>query len=559
MMNPGAIVRDRQARCRHWRRLGVYADFTYREAIAEAVRQSPALGLVFHARGQVVETTLAQMDEAAERVAAGLYRAGLRQGDRLAVMLPSWQETCLAYLAGFKLGLAIVPIIPIYGPAETGFILRQSRARAVILPDQWRGRSYPDLVASAGPLPDLNHVILVRGEAGPGAQATGLDWGVLADAPAGSYPVPEADGDAVCLIVYTSGTTSDPKGVLHTHNTMLCDLIAARSGPAAPMMPADPDGAVLAVFPAGHIAGFLAMMRPFTAPTSQTVFIDQWVPEEGARLIERYRVAATVGTPVFLTSLMEAAARTGRDISSLRRFSLGATSITPENIRATDRLGFPGGRTYGMSEHVVVSTSVGESFEKRAYTDGRITPRNEVRILGEDGADMPAGQEGEILTRGPRLFMGYADPRLDEAAFLPGGWFRTGDMGTLDADGFLTVTGRKKDIIIRGGENISAKQVEDALASLPGVIETAVTAMPDPVLGEKVCAFIVAGPDARIDLALVGDHLRRAGLARQKTPERIVLVSELPRTASGKVRKDVLRARLRQEADLSGSAGQAQA
>jgi non-ribosomal peptide synthetase component E (peptide arylation enzyme) len=197
-----------------------------------------------------------------------------------------------------------------------------------------------------------------------------------------------------------------------------------------------------------------------------------------------------------------------------------------------------------MTEHTVISAGGDESFEKRAYTDGMITPRNQVRILDEEDNDQPVGQAGEIASLGPRLFVGYVDQRLDQECFLPGGWFKTGDIGRMDADGYLTITDRKKDIIIRGGENISSKEIEDILATMPGIVESAVTAMPDPVMGERVCAFVVAQPGVTITLEDVGVHFRGLGITRQKTPERVVQLDDLPRTPSGKVKKIDLRATL---------------
>jgi acyl-CoA synthetase (AMP-forming)/AMP-acid ligase II len=540
MLDLETIARDRAERCAYWRAQGVYADFTYADAIREAVAKGGAQRLVFHSKLQPADATVAEMDAVAERVAGAFHALGLRAGDSIAVMLPTWREATLAYLAAFKLGLVVVPIVAIYGAREAGFILRQTETSAIIIPSLWRGREFPALIAGAGPFPALRHVIVVGDSDG------GVRWDELERGEAGGYPAPDVNADETCLIIYTSGTTADPKGVKHTHNTMLCDLNAMRASGAPPMMPPEPEGPALVVFPAGHIAGFLAMMRPFTAPGGHMIYVDHWDPEEGARLIERHKIASTMGTPIFLTTLMAAAARLGADISSLKRFTLGASSVTPDNVRATDRLGFPGGRTYGMSEHTVVSTSIGETFEKRAHTDGKVTLRNEVRIVDDAGRDVPTGQAGEVVTRGPRLFMGYVDKELDRAAFLPGGWYKSGDIGVLDADGYLTITDRKKDIIIRGGENISAKEVEDALGSMPGVIESAVTAMPDPMLGERVCAFIVAESGTQITAADVDAHFRAIGMTRQKTPERVVLVDDLPRTASGKVKKAELRDQLRE-------------
>jgi acyl-coenzyme A synthetase/AMP-(fatty) acid ligase len=403
----------------------------------------------------------------------------------------------------------------------------------------------------AGETPALEHLMVIGSRRPTGA----LDWDQLRARAGTDYPRKAAQADDISCIIYTSGTTSDPKGVKHTHNTQLCDINAARLAPEPPAMAgAGPMGAgpALSVFPAGHIASFLAMLRPFLHG-GDCIFMDQWVPEDAARLIEQHKVSSSVGTPIFLSSLMKAAESTGADISSLRVFGLGASAITPENVRWTDQLGFPSGRTYGMTEHPVVSTSGGESFEKRAHTDGKITPRNEVRILDDDDRDVPAGVAGEIATRGPRLFMGYVDPALDQVCFLPGGWFKTGDIGRLDAEGYLTITDRKKDIIIRGGENISSKEVEDLLATIPGVVESAVTAMPDPEMGERVCAFVVLKAGASLTLEEVGAHFRREGATRQKTPERVIVVEDLPRTPSGKVKKVDLRTRLREEAKVAAT------
>jgi acyl-CoA synthetase (AMP-forming)/AMP-acid ligase II len=536
------IRRDRAARFAHWRAEGVYADLSYADYIREGAEKFGATRLVFHSRQRPVSTTVGEMDRDAERLAAAFHDLGLQKGDAIAVMLPTWAEATLAYLAAFKLGVAVIPIVAIYGAREIGFIVRQTKAKALIVPDTWRGFDYLERVEAAGAMPDLKHLIVVGEKVPPGAVA----WDDLAKHPPGDYPHPTGIADEVCLIIYTSGTTSDPKGVKHTHNTMLCDLNAARAaGPAAAAAMAPPvAGANLSVFPAGHIAGFLAMMRP-ALYGSETVFMDQWIPEDGVRLIERYKITSSVGTPIFLSSLMKAAEETGADISSLQRFGLGASAITPENVRWTDKLGFPSGRTYGMTEHTVISSGGDGPFEKRAFTDGKITPRNQVRILDEADNDLPVGEAGEIASLGPRLFVGYVDERLDQDCFLPGGWFKTGDIGRLDEDGYLTITDRKKDIIIRGGENISSKEVEDVLGSLPGLVESAVTAMPDPVMGERVCAFVVAKPGVTISLDDVTAHFRQLGITRQKTPERVIQVDDLPRTPSGKVKKVDLRATLR--------------
>lgn len=547
MLDLETIERDRALRRAAWRERGVYGDFTYADAFREGAECFAATRVIYHSRVRPVSTTVGEAYAHSERVASALHHLGYGRGDRLAIMLPTWYDTTLAYLAALKLGVALVPIVAIYGAREIGFILRQTQAKGLIIPDAWRGHSYAERVAAAGDLPDLEHLIVVGGDGPLGS----VNWDDLTAHKGEDYPRGQAQADDYSCIVYTSGTTSDPKGVKHTHNTQLCDINAVRAGvvPAAPAAAAagsPPPGPALSVFPAGHIAGFLAMLRPFMYG-AEAVFMDQWTPADAVRLIEQYKVASSVGTPIFLSTLMQAAEETGADISSLKQFGLGASAITPENVRWTDQLGFPSGRVYGMTEHPVVSAGAGQTFQKRAYTDGKITSLNEVRILDDEDRDLPVGQAGEIATRGPRLFMGYVDPELDRACFLPGGWFKTGDIGRMDEDGFLTITDRKKDIIIRGGENISAKEVEDVLATIPGLVEAAVTAMPDTEMGERVCAFVVMKDGPGLTLEAVRAHFATAGVARQKTPERIVLVDDLPRTPSGKVKKTDLRERLRAE------------
>ena len=256
------------------------------------------------------------------------------------------------------------------------------------------------------------------------------------------------------MLLYTSGTTARPKGVQHSHNTI-------RSEWEIPFLPND--GPYLNPFPAGHIAGFNFMLRPIICGVPM-VYLDRWDATVAAQLVERFRVTQSGGTPYFMHSLVDAAQRGGYDLSSIRAFSLGATGVTPELVRYADRFGWGAGRSYGLTEHSTVTRcDPGMPYEKRAYTDGQLQPGTEVRIVDPDGRDLGRGEQGEILTRGPELFMGYTDSRLDADCFVDDGWFRTGDLGHLDADGYLTITDRLKDIVIRGGENISSREVENVL------------------------------------------------------------------------------------------------
>jgi cyclohexanecarboxylate-CoA ligase len=281
-----------------------------------------------------------------------------------------------------------------------------------------------------------------------------------------------------------------------------------------------------------------------------TVIMRSWDAAFAAELIDRHAVTSCGGAPVQLSGLLDQRAAGTATLGTLREFLTGAAPVPPSLVRRADAAGVTAFRSYGSSEHPTVSAgTIADPLGPRAGTDGRLLPGNEVRLVDAAGRDVPDGHEGEILTRGPELFTGYTDPVLNAAAFLPGGWFRTGDVGRIDAAGHLTVTDRLKDIIIRGGENISSKEVEDLLITHPAVADVAVIPAPDPVLGERVCAVVVARPGHAFDVAAARALFAEAGAARQKTPEVVVLVEELPRTPSGKVRKDVLRAASKAEPD----------
>ncbi|MDB5445081.1 MAG: fadK, partial [Phenylobacterium sp.] len=230
MLDLQTIERDRAERRAYWRARGVYADYTYADAIRDAMKLGADQQLVFHSRVRPDAATAGQVDQEAERIAAAFHSLGLRCGDYIAVMLPTWKECFLAYLAALKLGLALVPIVPIYGAREIGFIMRQTKARALVIPETYRGFDYITRVEQAGDLPDLQHLIVV----GENAPAGAIRWRDLPSAPAQAYPKAQGIADEVCLVIYTSGTTADPKGVKHTHNTMLCDLNAARAEGVAP-------------------------------------------------------------------------------------------------------------------------------------------------------------------------------------------------------------------------------------------------------------------------------------------------------------------------------------
>ncbi|WP_245763359.1 AMP-binding protein [Paraburkholderia diazotrophica] len=510
------------------------SEFPLSALIARAVERHGATPLHFHTQGGAYTCTTQALLREAREMCKALRAIGMRRGDAIAIQLPTQRETVLLYLAALEIGAVLVPIVHIYGPAEVGFIVRQSRARFLCVPDLWCGTDYLERVTALGDPPDLERVIVV----GDRAPSNGVTFGALQRLAATTHDQHPAEAprqEDICLLLYTSGTTASPKGVQHSHRTVGAEWqIPFIDGP----------GPYLTPFPAGHIAGFNFLLRPFVTGT-EMVFMDRWDASLAARLIEEHRVRLSGGTPFHLQGLLDAGRRDGRSLASLVSYGLGGTGVTPEHVALADRAGFTGTRAYGLTEHSTVSVGWADSpFDIRANTDGRVQRGSQVRVVDELDRELPAGHDGEILIKGPELFVGYTDPALNAAAFTRDGWFRTGDIGRLDESSCLTITDRKKDIVIRGGENISSLEVERVLATHPAVRDVAVVAQSDARYGERVCAVVVLHEHTALDLSAVQTHFAAAGVAKHKTPEHLCIVAELPRTPSGKVRKGDLRKQL---------------
>lgn len=516
---PAALVRE-------WYRTGLYAD----ETIGQAILGSTDQGRITFSSDegeQVVQR--ADLAAAACASAAGLRALGVGPGDVVAVQQPAGADSWALVGGAWILGAVVCPIVDIYGPNELGFILDQTGARILATTTEWRGRSGLETARAAG---FEGTVVALGPETSQGAVplAAIRDQGAVSGAIA-------VGADEVALLVYTSGTTAAPKGVQHTHNTLLSSMRGLPSSDGGP--------ATLATFPAGHIAGTIAALRALVRG-GDVVVMDRWSATRAAALIERHGVGFAAGTPFYLRGLLDAAERDDRDISSLATFLTGAAPVPPSLLERAEAAGILGWRTYGSTEHPAISSgSPLDDIATRHGTDGRVSPMVEIRLVNEDLSDVPPGAEGEIVVRGPKQFVGYRDPAMDVEAFLPEGWFRTGDVGRLDDDRRLTITDRRKDIIIRGGENISSKEVEDVLATLDGVLECAVCAQPDDALGEVVAAFVLTDPRAAPDLDTVRAHFAAAGVPPQKAPEVLHVVDDFPRTAAGKIVKAALRDSLR--------------
>jgi acyl-CoA synthetase (AMP-forming)/AMP-acid ligase II len=459
------------------------------EAFAAAAQAAPAAAFVGVSDERPSLETLRDVVAAGRRMGSRLAATGVAPGDIVGVMLPNWREWLVACVASQQAGAVMLPIVSIYGAKELGFILAQSRAKMLITPGRWRSVDYVDLVADCGALPDLERHIRL-GDAFAALEAEGP----IAES------VPRRPDD-LAMLFYTSGTTADPKGVMHSSKTILAEFAAQHAARAAI------DGEViLTPWPPGHVAGALSLVR-FLAYGVPIVAMDQWNATSAAELIDQHKVTTSSGTPYHLSGIVEAAEAGGHDLSSLRNYIVGAAPVPPSLVERCLAQGLAVYHCYGSSEHpTVTSGTADDPLDKQLNTEGRAIPGSEMRFVDDDGNDVAEGAEGEICTRGAELFIGYLDASLNAAAFLPGGWYRTGDIGRLDADGYLLITDRKKDIIIRGGENISSKEVENVLLGHPAVAEAAVVAAPDERMGEVVRACVVLRAGAMLTLEDVSAH-----------------------------------------------------
>lgn len=528
---------DRSKLIEGWHATGAYGNMNLAAAMDIGAERFGSCETIFYSDTRPDRASLSQLHARSLRLAGALYEMGVRQGDVVALQMPNWIENILAYQAAMQLGAVILPIVHIYGRKEVNFILRSSGAKVLIMPDRWRNTDYIDRLSRLD-LANVEHVIIIGQAVSPNT----ISWQDFEARGTDRFPRSTASSDDPCLLVYTSGTTRDPKGVVHSHNSLI-----AANNMYTELGRMTEHTVTLGAGPAGHIGGVLNVFKLFLTGSS-TIMMDSWNPVAAAELVAKYSVDQCNGTPYFLSTLLDAAEQTGGHVSTLTRYMVGGASVPSALIERANAMRLMACRSYGSTEVCTATAShIGDPLEKRAYTDGRATPGCRIGIIGENGAVLPPGAEGEVAILTPQMFLGYTDPALNAESFTDDGWFLSGDIGKLDERGFLTITDRKKDIIIRGGENISSKEVEDVLATHPAVFESAVTAMPDPVMGEKVCAFIMLRPSQQITLDDVKQHFVTSGIAKPKTPERVILVEEFPRTAAGKVKKFELRKYFKEE------------
>jgi acyl-CoA synthetase len=515
---------------------GLWTEDTLASVLDAALREHADLTFRVWSQQRPYQGTVGDVHELAGRIAGGLSARGIGRGDVVAFQIPSWMEAAATFWGAALCGAVVLPIVHFYGPREVGFILRQTGARAFLTADRFRNFDYLASLASVRAQAQDLELVVAIGQAPDSV----LPFEALADH-APLEALPKLDPADPAVVAYTSGTTSSPKGVIHTHRSILAETKQLSN------MQAEGELATLSGAPVGHFIGMLTGLLLPPVRGLPIHLIDVWDPAAVLSAMLEANLSAGGGSPYFLDSLLDHSDCTPEHVKRMPTIGLGGAPVPAAVGERAESLGISIIRSYGCSELPSVTGARHEDpREKRMYTDGAALPGVEMRIVDEAGRDLPPGESGEILARGPELFAGYVDASLTADAFVDGDWLATGDIGVVNEHGWLTITDRKKDIIIRGGENISAGEVEELLAQMPGVAEVAVVAGPDPRMGERACAFLRPRPGSKApDLAAVQQSLAAAGLTRQKWPEEIHEVDEFPRTPSGKIKKFELRTWLR--------------
>jgi cyclohexanecarboxylate-CoA ligase len=509
-------------------------------ADAAATRPNDTAMVTYSADGGWTERlTFAQLAEAVDSIAVGLLELGIAPGDRVCYQIPNWWYFTAVHLACCRIGAVSCPLVPILRRRELTYMLRALRARVFIVPTTYRRFDHASLAQVLRETIDsLEYVFDIDGPSdGNGSfqrQFLGRSSAAVTSALA-QRPKPLADD--VASIQFTSGTTGEPKGVLHTHNTLFA---STRLLPRALNLTAA--DVVVMPSPLAHASGFLyGVLMPITWG-QKVVYQDIWDANRFLEIIDAEGGTYTMGSPPFVLDTIRACKELGRDAGSLRIFSCSGAPIPRYLAKLTPEvLGASLANNWGLTETGAATAMPHDSLGRSVDSDGAISPAMEVRIIDSAGQELPHGESGRLLIRGASKFVGYFErPDLTDAVVDGEGWLDTGDIASVDDDNYLSVTGRAKDLVIRGGENIPVVEVEAALYQHPDVGEVAIIGIPDARLGERACAVVVAAKGRVPTFEALLEHLERRGFAKQYWPERLELVDALPRTAAGKVRKFVL-------------------
>ncbi|HCS5571378.1 TPA: medium-chain fatty-acid--CoA ligase [Escherichia coli] len=518
-----------------YRQQGLWGDASLADYWQQTARAMPDKIAVVDNHG--ASYTYSALDHAASCLANWMLAKGIESGDRIAFQLPGWCEFTVIYLACLKIGAVSVPLLPSWREAELVWVLNKCQAKMFFAPTLFKQTRPVDLILPLqNQLPQLQQIVGVD-KLAPATSSLSLSQ-IIAD----NTPLTTAittHGDELAAVLFTSGTEGLPKGVMLTHNNILASERAycARlnlTWQDVFMMPA----------PLGHATGFLhGVTAPFLIG-ARSVLLDIFTPDACLALLEQQRCTCMLGATPFVYDLLNLLEKQPADLSALRFFLCGGTTIPKKVARECQQRGIKLLSVYGSTEsspHAVVNLD--DPLSRFMHTDGYAAAGVEIKVVDDARKTLPPGCEGEEASRGPNVFMGYFDePELTARALDEEGWYYSGDLCRMDEAGYIKITGRKKDIIVRGGENISSREVEDILLQHPKIHDACVVAMPDERLGERSCAYVVLkAPHHSLSLEEVVAFFSRNRVAKYKYPEHIVVIEKLPRTASGKIQKFLLR------------------
>lgn len=530
-----------QARGKIQRELGFWVDQTMDHFLSVALQKHPdKTALVGYRvdRAGSARWSYAELARRVNQAAAALHGLGIRHGDVVSVQLPNWQEFVVTVLACGRIGAVVNPLMHIFRERELGYMLGFAQSRLLIVPRSYRGFDFESMAQGLkADLPQLRHVIVVDGE-GDNSFERQLQCGPALDGiqvPAGARPLAPDD---LAVLMFTSGTTGSPKGVMHSSNTLVA-CMNALSG----RFELTADEVFLASTPVGHMTGYVAVVLIGLRNAGTVVLQDFWESRQGVTIMNQEKVSYFAASTPFLNDICEAVAGGLAAPQSLRSFLCGGAPIPPTLIeRARREIGIQVCSLWGMTE--VLSGTLTEparAAEKSATSDGRVLEGMVVRIVDDGGEEVPPGVTGRLMVQGAQLFLGYYK-RPDLPAFDQYGWFDSGDLAYADADGYIRINGRTKDVLIRGGENVPVLEIESLLGMHPAVRACAIVGYPDTRLGERACVFVVLRDGAKLDLAGVQNYLLQEKVAKQYWPEQLCVIDGLPLTPAGKIQKFKLKA-----------------
>ncbi|EEU5060814.1 medium-chain fatty-acid--CoA ligase [Escherichia coli] len=518
-----------------YRQQGLWGDASLVDYWQQTARAMPDKIAVVDNHG--ASYTYSALDHAASCLANWMLAKGIESGDRIAFQLPGWCEFTVIYLACLKIGAVSVPLLPSWREAELVWVLNKCQAKMFFAPTLFKQTRPVDFILPLqNQLPQLQQIVGVD-KLAPATSSLSLSQ-IIADNTSLTTAI-TTHGDELAAVLFTSGTEGLPKGVMLTHNNILASERAYcvrlnLTWQDVFMMPA----------PLGHATGFLhGVTAPFLIG-ARSVLLDIFTPDACLALLEQQRCTCMLGATPFVYDLLNVLEKQPADLSALRFFLCGGTTIPKKVARECQQLGIKLLSVYGSTEsspHAVVNLD--DPLSRFMHTDGYAAAGVEIKVVDDARKTLPPGCEGEEASRGPNVFMGYFDePELTARALDEEGWYYSGDLCRMDEAGYIKITGRKKDIIVRGGENISSREVEDILLQHPKIHDACVVAMPDERLGERSCAYVVLkAPHHSLSLEEVVAFFSRKRVAKYKYPEHIVVIEKLPRTASGKIQKFLLR------------------